>query len=497
MNKLSCINKSFFAVLMLGFVFLLWIVPFSDIDAVTIHGILSGTENFPPVLEGVLNNLLSVTDYNPFFTMFVFIFFSLANITLVYFTARRLFSECMAIQISTVYLIFPLIAVNSTIVQPFVFIHFTVVLQMFLIVKGKDDPVVFFPIAALAGFAGILLSFEVAVFSFILFISPLLFKNSVKMKDMSLFFLLPLSFALLIYYSFMGISFALPQKSDYLFYGYNFLFKNNAYNADMTAYIIIPATIGVATAFVRKNKLALKVAALFSAGLLTLSFTLPFISRSYYRPDITHLHILVFPLIFLSINAVHELWTFRIVFLKTLSCFIAFMLVLNSSINSRELRYPQKSGISEAIRKRMALPGNIIDLSASCFRGGRGLRLIDQYLYAYPETKALNNDHVFLGTGKPGGSASLYLTAPSEFLTDLVISFTAAPDFGVIQISLNNNVVLDHYDLYSEEVSTSVVTIEDLSIIKGVNKFTFKITDKNESSKGYNAGIDSLKFRNK
>jgi len=492
-------------VLLFAVIFYLWIIPFSNLDSTTLKGILSGATNlqqggiksFPPVIGGVFNGIMALFSYNPFVAVFILIVFSLINVSLVYFIVKELFSWQMGLAAATLYIMFPLISVYSTIVHPFVFIQSVFLLQTFFIVKGISKPLIFLPVAAVTGFAGTVLSTEIAIYSFLLVITMFVSRKYISVKHTALLFALPLTVVVGIYLALTGISFTVPKIAGFLFYGYNLVLKNNLYNADMTAYAIIPVILGVITAFIRNDKVLIKISLYFVGGIILLSLTLPFLSRSYFTPDITHLHILVLPMIILSISGAYNLWSFNTVFLKALGCFIAFLLLLSLSINSREFRYPQKSGVAETTRQKIASPGNTIDLSSSNFSRRRGIKPIDQYLYSYAETKALNNDHVFLGTREKGSSVGLDLTAPFKFLSDIELLLTAAPDFGIIELSLNGKVILEDFDLFSEEVKTVSAVIENLEFIEGVNRFAIKITGKNEESKGYNAGVDSLKFISK
>ena len=82
---------------------------------------------------------------------------------------------------------------------------------------------------------------------------------------------------------------------------------------------------------------------------------------------------------------------------------------------------------------------------------------------------------------------------PGEFELDL--SATSDTNFGKFQVRLNGNSVGDRVDGFSDAQSLTTVSLGIVGLRRGKNELSIQMVDKHPRSKGYQAGIDWIRFR--
>ena len=103
----------------------------------------------------------------------------------------------------------------------------------------------------------------------------------------------------------------------------------------------------------------------------------------------------------------------------------------------------------------------------------------------------LNEDQI-LQSPKDKGKMAIRVSAPSPGAFGIWLNLTRARDYGIIDIHLNGKVVASSVDLYSPRVRSEAMKL-DVSFDKaGEQIFEFVVKDRNESSKGFGIGLDSI-----
>ncbi len=134
-----------------------------------------------------------------------------------------------------------------------------------------------------------------------------------------------------------------------------------------------------------------------------------------------------------------------------------------------------------------------LDLLSFDVKTYEGVNLVDQDMGGFGNMWQHDN-HLFIGAKQAGGEVIIELTADTQSEKDLTIGFTKAPDFGVIDVFLNNNLVLHNFDLYHDVVVLEKKHIDSVILNKGGNVVRFVITGKNSLSSNYRAGIDYIEL---
>lgn len=98
--------------------------------------------------------------------------------------------------------------------------------------------------------------------------------------------------------------------------------------------------------------------------------------------------------------------------------------------------------------------------------------------------------------GKVGSTLDLELPIPTAGKFDLLMAFTKARDYGVVQVSLDGVKLGKPIDLFNDPnvISTGVIRIGTAEFKAGPQKLTFEVVGKNASSVGFMVGIDSVQL---
>jgi hypothetical protein len=106
-----------------------------------------------------------------------------------------------------------------------------------------------------------------------------------------------------------------------------------------------------------------------------------------------------------------------------------------------------------------------------------------------------NGRQLFCYTNQ-GGYVELELDSsrPGRYLLD--ISFTRAPDYGIVAVSLDGEKIGETFDGYHQDVSPSgLIAFGAVELGEGRHHLRFVAVDKNAKSTGYLMGIDYLTLR--
>ncbi len=105
------------------------------------------------------------------------------------------------------------------------------------------------------------------------------------------------------------------------------------------------------------------------------------------------------------------------------------------------------------------------------------------------------NQQVFLPATAAEDYVEFYLFYLKDTVKDMNVFFTKAPDFGIVDFSVNGNVVLENYDTYSQVVQPAErVKLGKVALINGINTFRVRVKGKSSSSSGYKTGVDFLEL---
>jgi hypothetical protein len=94
---------------------------------------------------------------------------------------------------------------------------------------------------------------------------------------------------------------------------------------------------------------------------------------------------------------------------------------------------------------------------------------------------------------KAGAEATLELPVQTAGKYTLVVYFTTAKDYGIVQTLVDGNPVGDPVDCYTDGVKAKGRTaLGTLDLTAGPHRITFRAVDKNKSGTGYKIGVDAI-----
>ncbi len=105
--------------------------------------------------------------------------------------------------------------------------------------------------------------------------------------------------------------------------------------------------------------------------------------------------------------------------------------------------------------------------------------------------------HLWWTDAKPDDQLTLEFSVPIAGQYELLARLTKAPDYGIVQLNVNDEVVGDPVDLYSKEVEKAdEISLGTFDFTEQTQTLTITITGKNdEAAAGYMAGLDYLALR--
>ena len=106
-----------------------------------------------------------------------------------------------------------------------------------------------------------------------------------------------------------------------------------------------------------------------------------------------------------------------------------------------------------------------------------------------------NGGHLWIQASEPGQHVDLKLPTAEAKAQTLVMWLTKAPDYGIVQFSVNGNPVGEPVDLYAERVEPSgPVRVGMFTPTGRETTVRVEIVGKNARSRGAFAGIDAVKL---
>lgn len=103
------------------------------------------------------------------------------------------------------------------------------------------------------------------------------------------------------------------------------------------------------------------------------------------------------------------------------------------------------------------------------------------------------DDQLWWRPAEAGGVLTLQVPAPSDGTYELTGYFTKAKDYGKIQLQQDGNDVGPEINLYATEVvPTGAISLGRVTLKKGDNTLTIKVTGKDDASTGYLVGLDAF-----
>ena len=107
-----------------------------------------------------------------------------------------------------------------------------------------------------------------------------------------------------------------------------------------------------------------------------------------------------------------------------------------------------------------------------------------------------NDDQIFFNPYKQGAEIGFLLRFAKIFTGKLAITFTTAPDAGIIEVLLNNiPLTTVPIDLYSKDIYIKTADLEDVPFQKGNNILTIKVIGHNDQSLSMCLGVDTIEIR--
>jgi len=104
-------------------------------------------------------------------------------------------------------------------------------------------------------------------------------------------------------------------------------------------------------------------------------------------------------------------------------------------------------------------------------------------------------EQLFIGAG-PEAFLELGLTVAHRGDYDVLLYATRAPDFAIVEVSLDGKFLGDAVDLYAPEVlPTGALSLGQRRMDAGEHRLTFRVKGKNRASTGYHFGLDCLELR--
>jgi parallel beta-helix repeat protein len=106
------------------------------------------------------------------------------------------------------------------------------------------------------------------------------------------------------------------------------------------------------------------------------------------------------------------------------------------------------------------------------------------------------DEHLWWRGARPGDALRLRFESPSEGKHSLFLALTAAPDYGIVKISINGAVAAEAVDLFAPKVSKrEEIGLKGVELAKGANELTVEIVGSNPKAnpKNHMFGLDYLR----
>ncbi|MGB4711023.1 MAG: PVC-type heme-binding CxxCH protein [Fuerstiella sp.] len=106
-------------------------------------------------------------------------------------------------------------------------------------------------------------------------------------------------------------------------------------------------------------------------------------------------------------------------------------------------------------------------------------------------------DQLWWTGGKPGSRLAVEITVPEDGVYTVETAFTMAPDYAIIKLSIDDQIIDSGLDLFNapDVISTGVLSYPSVKLTKGVHRFTMEVTGANPKAvKTYMVGLDFVKL---
>ena len=121
----------------------------------------------------------------------------------------------------------------------------------------------------------------------------------------------------------------------------------------------------------------------------------------------------------------------------------------------------------------------------------------NQPMGGFSKGKWSGNDQLWWNGGKPGSRLAVELTVAENGVYTLETAFTMAPDYAIIKLSVDDQVIDGGLDLYNapDVISTGVLSYPAVKLGKGNHRFTMEVTGANpKAAKAYMIGLDFVRL---
>jgi hypothetical protein len=124
---------------------------------------------------------------------------------------------------------------------------------------------------------------------------------------------------------------------------------------------------------------------------------------------------------------------------------------------------------------------------------GMSVRFQDIEGFAREGRQWLFNDHLFGNRGLTSGTVELSFETSGTLMGEGVLMMTSAPDYGIVRVELDGDLLLSELNLYNNKVAPLIVKLCDLELEDGEHRLVFTVIGKDERSTNYRWGLDYLR----
>ncbi|MFN8710093.1 MAG: PVC-type heme-binding CxxCH protein, partial [Planctomyces sp.] len=121
-----------------------------------------------------------------------------------------------------------------------------------------------------------------------------------------------------------------------------------------------------------------------------------------------------------------------------------------------------------------------------------------QAMNGFPKDRWSDGSHLWWTSARPGDHLTIEITAESDGIQDLEAVFTRAPDYGIVQLKLDDQILEQSLDLFSgpDVVTTGVLRWSGLSLKAGSHRLSMEIIGANPAAiPGFMVGLDYVRFQ--
>lgn len=106
-----------------------------------------------------------------------------------------------------------------------------------------------------------------------------------------------------------------------------------------------------------------------------------------------------------------------------------------------------------------------------------------------------HHDQLLVTAQGPGAEVGLIVRSDVPQRRSLLVVLTRGPDFGIVRIQVGNSGPPRTVDLYSDEIYTKSVLLEDVAFRPGLNRLSIAVIGKNDRSRSFGMGLDFVSIR--